>query len=183
MALVICPECRSSISTNAPSCPHCGNPTAPTLSNEASSSGKRPHGWLLVTVFTFTFLSPARLIFNGVNDFLHLGSFNELYPHGWELALVITLSIRTMIAVYGVFAGVLLWRLRPTALTHSRHYLRATLGFGILWPMFWVMPLPGREAEFIISYCIGVFWTFSYFIAFWLYLKRSKQVIEAFSRQ
>ncbi len=141
----------------------------------------RARGWLLFTVITFAVLSPLRLVYNVFNDFTHIREFNEMYPHGVAWALLITLLIRGMIVSYGVFSATLLWRLRPSALAHSRRYLKLTMAYAILWPALWVMPLPGHLGQFVVSYLVGVFFYSIYVASFWLYLRQSKQVKDAFS--
>ena len=47
MALMICPDCKRSISTSAPACPHCGRPAQSTDASPSSNPAKAHHNrWL-----------------------------------------------------------------------------------------------------------------------------------------
>ena len=180
MALIACPECTKDVSTNAPSCPHCGNPIvgAMATATNAVKCHRKARGWLALIVISFVLISPILLLYNATNTLTHSSELSEIYPVGWKGAWLILMLFHTPIVIYGVVAGILLWRLSPTALVHSRRYLKLKLAYGIVLPtILWPVPtLPENELRFYMAYAFSVFWYTTYFVTVWVYLKRSKKV-------
>jgi len=66
MALVICPDCKKQISSNAASCPHCGNPNVPKpFIPTPRKKGKYEDLIVWVTIITVVALVGGGLFYGG----------------------------------------------------------------------------------------------------------------------
>ena len=181
MTLINCPECNKEVSSKAVACPHCGHPIATVLVADIEPVvNHRARGWLLALACVFTFLSPLTFIYNAVQNVATREDLDKIYPASWKGAWLIIESIHLPLVIYGIFCGILLWRLRPTSVLHSKRYLKLNFAFGLLIPaIFWPVPNEQEAAiHFYLAYGMSVFWYVLYFGIAWMYLKRSHQVQE-----
>lgn len=138
----------------------------------------RAHGWLLVLACIFTFFSPLTFIYNVVQSVAMREQLDKIYPAGWQVEWLIIATMHLALVLYGIRCGILLWRLHPSSVSHSKRYLQLNLAFGIGAPLFF-WPAPQQEQAFIqvyLGYATSVFWYALYTAIAWLYLKRSRQV-------
>lgn len=172
MALIVCTECNKDVSTNAKICPNCGNPIASKFFEKIKA-----RGWLLFTALTFLVFMPFRYALNVYDFYLNINNFDAVYVNGWQIVFPGILIVKLLIVLYGMFAGVLLLRLKENAIFNSKRYLKLKLGFSVLEIFFLIAPKAQYATSMLTFKLLGSLSISAiYFLIFWLYLTRSKKV-------
>ena len=136
-------------------------------------------GWLLVFCFVLTCLSPATSLYYIFSHTIP----TLMKPHTPVRMLPIFIIFPVLfipIAVFGFFAGLKLWLVRPGAVSFARHYLFTYMGAHIAYFLVWVSWIlifhPNRPASFAEmgrSHLVNPI----LFVALWyFYLQRSERV-------
>ena len=92
------------------------------------------HGWLLFFICTLVFVTPATYIFSLLEHYSAvMGRISRLgrpAPH-YVLYLLEELFLGVL-CIYGIFSGVLLWKLRPAGVRHAKDYMLAMIAFRVI---------------------------------------------------
>lgn len=136
-------------------------------------------GWLLLLCFVLTCVSPASSLYHIFSHTIP----TLMNPHISVRVLPIFIIFPVLfipIAVFGFFAGLKLWLVRPGAVSFAKHYLLTYMGAHIAYFLVWVFWIyifqpnqPGSFAEMGRGHLVNPI----LFAALWyVYLQRSERV-------
>lgn len=127
-------------------------------------------GWLLLFVLIITVINPlaTALVF-----FVRPFGFNPMYYLGF-----IDVFWITVITLFGVYAGIHLWAVKPGAVAKARAYLLTMGAYAVFLAVynFYILK-PSNPTPEQIGTTAGSFVRILVFVAvWWAYFKRSKRV-------
>ena len=122
---------------------------------------------------------PILYLANLYGFYLNINNFSAVYKNGWQFVFPIILIAKLLIVIYGMYAGACLLELKDKAIYHSKHYLQLKLGFSVLEIFFLIAP----NAQFFNALTLlgSLSASVVYFLIFWLYFTRSKNVKNIFN--
>jgi uncharacterized protein DUF2569 len=138
--LIYCSQCGSEVSAADAACLACGRalpaasnhpPASVAGINVAVSPDRLLHpyygvgGWLAIFIFSIVFVGPAYHFWYAVQhytDNMELIAGSE-HPHSLYVFYLVQTATRIAVYGYGMFAGILLWRIRPNAVQHAKQFL------------------------------------------------------------
>ncbi len=131
----------------------------PEVQGEGSLRGVR--GWLLAFCVWLAILGPLRAVVDVADR-----PFQDLFSRSLELGL----------AVFSAWAGVALWRMRPSAMKLLRAYLLVNLGLAaVAFAVFAASHNPSVKADMFDAIYLAPFPALC-----WLYFRRSERVRATF---
>lgn len=140
----------------------------------AENKYKGVRGWLLFFCITLTILTPIGAFHANGDTSDSLRPYFSRVPNLREM--VTTLDVLNLgVALYAVFVGIMLWRVRPGAVKAAKTYLWCLLAFSIgvmFLPALFGLPV---GTVFVKPGGIG------YFFVWFFYLKKSKRVKATYS--
>ena len=176
MALIVCNECNKAVSTKAKTCPHCGNPIALSIIKKLKA-----RGWLLFVATVFLVIMPILYLANLYGFYVNINNFSAVYKNGWQFVFPIILIVKLLIVIYGMYAGACLLELKDKAIYHSKHYLQLKLGFSVLEIFFLIAPNDQFFNASILPMLGSLSTSVVYFLIFWLYFTKSKNIKNIFN--
>jgi hypothetical protein len=147
----------------------------------ADSPLRGVRGWLLFFVITLTVLNPAATAIGQWLSWSQVASFFDRLPGLFVLSAV-NLFVAIVLAVFSVYAGIALWRLRVGAVQTARVFLIVGAVYALISPFFVLLVgLPASAngqlaATALESAARGVV----YYVLWLSYLLQSKRVQTTF---
>jgi hypothetical protein len=153
--------------------------------SEKELNQKKVGGWLLFFCISITILAPLRTVYNifvNYSNSIQMADFFKLYPeistlNNWDLITQI------LVRLFGIYAGVSLWKVKFGALKIVKKYLiinlsvSAILCFGFFIFLSSMTNLPPLILDLIKRNTIrNSSIALIYFVTWYLYFKRSKRV-------
>jgi hypothetical protein len=144
----------------------------------APISGVR--GWLLFLCIVLTIVNPLVVLVETARVLQHFGGG---YNMGTRQAVAIGVNVmaKLALAVFGFYAGSLLWAVRPGAVTAAKLYFATRLLFAAVWPVT-LLKLTGlhRGPLFMKTWAGGVIGAFLLFVVCFFYLLKSRRVANTY---
>lgn len=129
-------------------------------------------GWLAFFCIVQIFIQPIILLVLSIADASVFGQDSSL-----DVFLVIEIAGMLGLAVFGVIAGVNLWRIRPGAVRVAKAYLVAALVWSVLKAVLAYAMLEGHYQEAVGAQEVqGVVFTIVPFVIWFTYFNVSKRV-------
>ncbi|MFH1367898.1 MAG: DUF2569 family protein [Elusimicrobiota bacterium] len=127
-------------------------------------------GWLLLFCIILTVINPALTVFVYFADF---PGFNALTFFG-----IVDTFWMVLVTLFGMYAGISLWTVRPNAVKTAKIYLLAIAGYAvfIVGYSFFIL-MPEKPTAYRIGTAVGALLRLMLYAAIWYsYLDRSKRV-------
>jgi len=134
-------------------------------------------GWLLLFCIALTILSPLVTLVTFLLSFQTAQDVAAYYPRFMTITIIdLVLSVGLMI--FSIYAGVLLWRVKPNAVRIAKRYLIIFIIYAIVSSVLPLMAgLPDKIVEAMIGELIkGLVKSIVYFVIWYSYLTISKRV-------
>lgn len=143
---------------------------------------RQPGGWLLLLCIALTIAGPASTAYTLVTAARDASPYFAQFP-GLRTVTIVDAVLSMGLMAFSVYAGLLLWRVRPGALRIARLYFLAFLGYHVIAAALPFMAgLPAEANPAMIS-VVG--WSTArsavYFAVWYTYLARSKRVAETYA--
>ena len=139
-------------------------------------------GWLLLFCISLVFLSPLITIYNLVSSYQALNMYFDLYP-GLKIIGVSDGIMSAMLMLFGISAGVSLWRIVPGAVKTAKIYLMISAGYLVFAAFIpFAVGLPAKFNEAMIPEVVkSSIKGFMYVVIWYSYLNASKRVKETYA--
>jgi hypothetical protein len=139
-------------------------------------------GWLLFFCLSLTLLNPGATVYNLYNSIPQSAPYFRAFPGLFLLAVVDTV-VSAGIAALSVYAGILLWRVRPGAVRVTRIFLIVGMVYVVIAPFTPLLAgLPQAVNDAVISAVPLAIGRGILYYAIWLgYLSSSKRVRATYS--
>jgi hypothetical protein len=152
------------------------------IQTAATSTYRGVRGWLLFFVLSLTVFTPllqAYIIYSEKQ------SYNATPSPLLLSVLAIDWAMRGILIVFGLYAGIELWQMKPKAVQIAKAYLVAIciqqlvlLAVGI-----WIASRVASSPDFISSLILQPLRSFCYVVIWHLYLTKSKRVAATYGTQ
>jgi hypothetical protein len=190
---MLCPNCRLECPDISSRC-DCGYdfasrmmPTAANATDAAPVTGAKPvcgppalrgvGGWLLLLVVGMTILNPLATLHNLLQGYDKIATYADRFPGLLSVAKA-DIVLSSVLMCLSIYAGVLLWGVRPAALKAAKVYFLAYLAYSVLvLIVVATADLPSQAAANMTASAFGqVFGAIIYVAIWWSYLNRSRRV-------
>ena len=167
-----CSICNTEVDANAIVCPGCGADLSETEYVNDSFSTTKVDGWLLFLCIVLTIISPLYSFTNVISVLDHMPSLMKHAPEFASWAIIDLVLVVGMMS-YSIYAGTLLWKKKPGAVTVAKRYLIVFLIYSLV------------EAVIVLSFAkieVGMDVVRSFiFVGIWYtYLIKSKRVKQTY---
>ncbi len=177
-----CPLCQQYIDTtfNQDNCPKCGGSlVGQVLKNEAAKYS--PYygvgGWLLLFVVGLTILGPLINLGTVGTNLSEAEKIREIFPSLVPIIYMET-ALVLLVTAFSIVAGIMLWTVRPKAVSVAKLYLVVLVVFSVLdLVLISGAGLPEPAASAAVNAGItGIFRSGIYALIWFLYLSKSDRV-------
>lgn len=145
------------------------------------------HGWLMFFALTMIVFGPAIHIVNFLNSYRDTIELLARTTHPYSHYLFYAVEQITLAAlyVYGIFAGIQLWKARPAALTHAKGFLLLVAvyhlaDFGTMLNIVWILDPPGTMSRYLPNAVFRQVRNLVYPVIWYAYLLNSTRVRNTF---
>jgi hypothetical protein len=134
-------------------------------------------GWLLLFCIGLTILRPLMTVFNLDSGYKQASPYFEVFP-GLLIITIIDSVLSIALIGFSIYAGIVLWEIRPNAVKIAKKYLLTLLGYSILTAFLPFMAGLPSEANLsmIGEIAKGIFMSIIYVAVWYSYLNKSKRV-------
>jgi hypothetical protein len=176
---MVCTKCGALIPDDAFACPSCARPmrvrelleSPPALA--AAGKCRGVEGWLAFLVFYLVFLLPLGSGMGLVRD-LRPQLAGGLVHKGASLSDLVYWVVSLFVTGLGIYAGIALWRVFPTAVLATKRFLIVLLITGVVVSTVRYHTLEGR--------IWGMADALTFFSVWYAYLNLSKRVANTYPR-
>jgi Protein of unknown function (DUF2569) len=134
-------------------------------------------GWLLVLCLMLTVVGPLLSVWLMAEDYASLAPQVAGNP-AWQLALQLALMFSAAAMVYGIHAGLQLWRIRPQAVAVARRALLAGLAADLFTATLAMTAgaAPAADGTLVYQVTLRLVPSLVFFTVCLAYLNRSRRV-------
>ena len=144
----------------------------------STPTGKRGvRGWLLLLCLMLTVFGPL------ISAWLMSVEYEQFAPHfagspGTEIAIFLSIALTTGAVLFGIYAGIGLWTIRPRAVDTAKNALLLGLAVDIVSTALQiaVCPTPSAEGQFFNDVALTVIPSLIFFTLCFAYLNKSLRV-------
>jgi hypothetical protein len=147
-------------------------------------------GWLLFFVLTMVVFGPAIYIVLFFTSYGHTmeGFARSSHPYANYLFYAVEQLADIAVRGYGIFAGIQLWKIRPTALMHAKRFLLLVAlyhlaDFAVAVNFRWILDPPGTLGRYLPQALLRQSRNLVYPVVWYAYLLNSKRVHNTFCSQ
>jgi hypothetical protein len=136
-------------------------------------------GWLLFFIFSLTIITPAFQCYIAYNEWTQ---YNAAPSSVLFNVFAVDLSMRAILIVFGIYAGIQLWRVKPGAPRIAKTYLMAIFVQQIVLVLIglWTVSKVAAGPENIGNVIIQPVRSFIYVAIWYAYLNRSRRVASTY---
>ena len=138
-------------------------------------------GWLLLLCLMLTVVGPLLSVWLMANDYATLVPQVAGNP-AWQGVLLLALAFTAAAVVYGIHAGLQLWRIRPQAVAVARRALLAGLAADLFTATLEVTSgaVPAADGTLVYQVTLRLVPSLVFFTVCLAYLNRSRRVDNTF---
>lgn len=147
----------------------------------AATKHKGVGGWLLLFCIGLIIISPLLNIFSITSGYQEVSPYFEVYPRILPI-VIITSVLGIVLSCFSIYAGIVLWKIRPNAVKIAKNYLLTMLGYSILsafLPFMAGLPAEANQAM-LTTVAADIFRTVIYTAVWYSYLNRSIRVKQTY---
>ncbi len=134
-------------------------------------------GWLLFFCFSLIILGPGFVLYNIITAYEDIGPVIEEFPNVFVIVVIDTVLSLAMI-VFSIYAGLMLYKIKPGAVKITKMYLKTYLVYIIISSILPFMAgFPSRVNELMLQEMIpGIIGSLAYFFIWYSFMNVSKRV-------
>lgn len=144
-------------------------------------------GWLMFFALTMVLFGPAIHVAMFLSSFRHTIELlaRTTHPHSHDLFYAVEQIALAAVYIYGIFAGIQLWKIRPKALTHAKRFLLLVVvfhlaDFAAMLNIVWILDPPGTIIRYLPNAFFRQVRNLVYPVTWYAYLLNSQRVRNTF---
>lgn len=139
-------------------------------------------GWLLFLILSLSIFSPLVTLYNLVTGYEQSSRYFDRLPALLTIERI-DILLSTVLMCLSIYAGILLWTIRPNAVKVAKSVLLLFIAYCVVIAIVvTVSGLPAQVAGFLVGYMVPVFIQKVIFVVVWFsYLHKSRRVQATYS--
>ena len=153
------------------------NESIPTSALPGPIRYKGVYGWLLVLCLMLTVVGPLISAWLVANEYAQFSPYFSS-SRGLQVAIFVSIAITACSVVFGIYAGLHLWSIRPRAVNTAKNSLLFGLAADIVTTVLQIAagPVSGADGRLVNEVTISVIPSLIFFTVCLAYLNKSTRV-------